>query len=118
MKIMIAVLGVAALLAAACGSSAPAPPAHSASAACRDFSTWFLAQPQGNIATGKDGGTLSRAVAESPSGDLYQAMSTLAADVKTAEAAKGTSLAQPEEDYTMTDASNVENICQSVNPNG
>jgi hypothetical protein len=36
--------------------------------------------------------------------------------VKTTEAAKGTALAQPEEDYAVTDASNVENICQAVNP--
>jgi hypothetical protein len=113
-----AALAALALTATACsGGGPPAPPVHSATVACKDFEKWFLVQPQGNIATGKDSGELTRAVGESPSGNLYQAMSTLAADAQTAHAAAGTSLGQPEEDYTVNDASNVENICQSVNPN-
>jgi hypothetical protein len=100
---------------AACGSSKPAPPAHSAAAACRDFQNWYLAQPSGNLASGKDAGTLTNAVHEAPSGGLYSDMNTLQSDVDSTETA-GSSLAQPEEDMTVSAAYQVEQDCQSVNP--
>ncbi len=95
-------------------SSAPAAPRFSAAAACHDFGTWFLGTG-GEPATLKGIATLRRAVSEAPSGTLYQDMSTLLANVQTA-AGQGGGLGQAEAGMVTVDASQVEQDCQTVNP--
>ena len=95
-------------------SSAPAAPRFSAAAACHDFGTWFLGTG-GHPATLKGIATLRRAVSEAPSGTLYQDMSTLLANVQTA-AGQGGGLGQAEAGIVTVDASQVEQDCQTVNP--
>jgi hypothetical protein len=65
--VLVLALALAATVTACGGSSKPAPPANSAAAACRDFSTWYLDQP-GNILALKDSSLLSRAVSKAPAG--------------------------------------------------
>jgi hypothetical protein len=112
-------LSAAALLAlgplAACGSSHPAPakPKISSAAACKGFDTWFLAY--GTHKSVKGIGELATAVSQAPSGTLYQDISTLEANVKTA-AAMGGQLGQAEFGMVADDAQQVETDCQSINP--
>ena len=61
---------------------------------------------------------LKTAVASAPSGNLYEDMSTLLANVKTADAAKGTGLFTAERLITLEDAQQVQSDCSSVNPAG
>ena len=105
------------LLATACGTAKPAPPAHSAAVACQDLAKWYLAQPGHNLASGKDAAMLLSAVTEAPSGTLYLDMSTVQSDVTSTETA-GAGLAQPEEDLTVEAVYQAEQDCQSVNPAG
>ena len=103
---------------AACGSGTPdhhAPVHHiSAAAACKDFQSWYLSLA-GNIKTMTNISTLTKAVSEAPSGQLYQDLSTLESNVKTA-AATGGSLGAAEKNYLQSNAYGVEQDCQSVNP--
>ncbi|HEY2057486.1 MAG TPA: hypothetical protein VGH57_03840 [Amycolatopsis sp.] len=107
----------AALAAAACSSSgSPHPhpaagssaPRVSAAAACRDFTAWWS-----GTGTGRHPGTnapvLRRAVAEAPSGTLYQDMSAVQTEVKDAAAGIG---GNP----ILAVAAQVRGDCAAVNP--
>jgi hypothetical protein len=72
----------------------------SAAAACKDFQTWYLSLA-GNIKTMNNFSTLNRAVSEAPSGQLYQGLSTLESNVRTA-AATGGSLGTAERGLLQT----------------
>jgi hypothetical protein len=107
-----AALGAVALAAglglAACGGSPPAAPAHSAPAACKAFNEWFLAQPAGNLTSGKDGAKLAEAVHDAPSGSLYADLSAL----QTFMGHNGVAV----EVTVANDSETIAQICQSVNP--
>ena len=98
---------------AACGG--PSAPAHSATAACRYFSTWYLRQGS-NISSDKDAAALARAVHEAPSGHLYRDMSALQSEVDLAKASRGTSGASGIGLLAITASEGVAQDCQSVNP--
>jgi hypothetical protein len=115
-SLMFAAAGLAVTALAGCGSgSAPhvSKPVISAASACKGFDNWFLAHGQSKSATGI--GELATAVSKAPSGQLYQDMSTLEANVRTA-ASTGGSLGTAEFGMVANDAEQVEQDCQSVNP--
>jgi hypothetical protein len=103
----VTVIACAAVL-AGCGGA----PAHSAPAACRDFRAWLAAQ-HGNLHSGKDAAQLRAAVAEAPSGHLYEDLGILRANVTFSRpaASAGTGAAS----VTAPDAAGVLADCQSVN---
>lgn len=109
----LAVIGIITVL-AGCGSQS-SPPTHSASGACKDFQSWFLSQG-GNVLAGKDDPTLTHAVTQAPSGNLYRDLKVLKSDVATATADQGGSLGTGTKLFTIEAASAVEQDCQSVNP--
>lgn len=79
------------------------------------FQMWFLAQG-GSVTAGHDMALLGKAVALSPSGNLYRDMNTFSSDVLSAKGAQGTSLGTGEKLMTLTAAEQVESDCGSVNP--
>jgi hypothetical protein len=114
-------------LAACAGGSSSVPKAAnpaasttvrvSASAACLDLARWYettnltgstlpATLHPGNLAL------LNRAVKESPSGTLYQDMSTVQSDVLTPGVDAQTQL-----EVLLTDTDTTESYCQSINPN-
>jgi hypothetical protein len=109
-------IALAALL-AACGSSAPPAPAHSAAKACKDFSVWYLLQGN-NVLAGREPSLLATAVSEAPSGTLYHDMSVFKSDVASATQAEGSPLAVGEKGLTVAAADVVAQDCSSVNPSG
>ena len=111
-KIVPVAAGFVMALAGCGGSAVHHAQAHTAAAACRNFESWFHAQPGGNLASGEFAGTLTSAVKEAPRGTLHADLEMLQSDVGSAEAAHGGSGGQPEQDYTVSDASVVEQICQ------
>jgi hypothetical protein len=121
MRLMaVPVIALALVGVAACGgsakpsASATTKPQLSASAACSDFSKWYLST-SGHLADASKLARLLIATSEAPSGQLYQDLSTLESDVITASKASG-GLGQAEENMTVSAAYAVEQDCQSVNP--
>jgi len=108
-KILVVIAGVA--LAAVVGCGGPAP--HSASAACKDFTTWYGEQG-GKILAGKDTERLQRAVSEAPSGRLYNDMHSLQLDMDSNRNFMETNSA-PKDVIVGSDAAQVAADCKSVN---
>jgi hypothetical protein len=109
-KILVAVATLA--LAAVVGCGDPAPP--SASAACKDFTTWYREQG-GKILAGKDMALLRRAVAEAPGGRLQGALRSLERDIYSHQNFMRTNSA-PKDVVVGSDAAQVAARCKSVNP--
>jgi hypothetical protein len=109
-KILVVMAGVA--LAAMVGCGGPAP--RSASAACKDFTTWYGEQG-GKILAGKDMERLDRAVSEAPSGRLYNDLHSLQLDINSNRNFMETNSA-PKDAIVGSDAAQVVADCKSVNP--
>lgn len=99
-------------------SSSESSSAHvlSASRACKDFAVWYLAY-KNSLTSQASLSALSSAVAEAPSGSLYQDLSTVESNLQSASQAQG-SLQQAETNYAIASIQSAENDCQAVNPNG
>ena len=109
-KILVVMAGVA--LAAVVGCGGPEP--LSASAACKDFTTWYGEQG-GKIQAGKDIALLRRAVSEAPNGRLYRDMHLLELDIDSHRSFVKTNSA-PRDAVLRADADQVTADCHSVNP--
>jgi hypothetical protein len=99
-------------LAAVVGCGDPAP--RSASAACKDFTTWYGEQG-GKILAGKDMALLRRAVSEAPSGRLHDGLHTLEVDISSHRDFMKTNSA-PKAAVVASDAAQVAADCKSGNP--
>ena len=106
------VLIASAALAAVVGCGDPAP--QSASAACKDFTTWYREQG-GKILAGKDIALLRRAVSEAPNGGLHDDIQTLEQDIDSHRDFMRTNSA-PKDVIVASDAAQVAADCKSVNP--
>src|SRR6266487_5097429 len=111
-KIWVVIASVA--LAAVVGCGGPAP--HSASAACKDFTTWYGEQG-GKMLAGKDMALLRRAVAEAPSGRLYDDIRSLERDIYSHQNFMQSN-SVPKDAVVGSDAAQVAADCKSksVNP--
>jgi hypothetical protein len=98
-------------LAAVVGCGGPAP--RSASAACKDFTTWYNEQG-GKILAGKDMERLQRAVSEAPSGRLFNDLQSLQQDISSNRDFMETNSA-PKAVIVGSDAAQVVTDCKSVN---
>ena len=101
--------GVALTAIVGCGGSAP----RSASAACKDFTTWYGEQG-GKILAGKDMERLGRAVSEAPSGRLSNDLHSLQLDIDSKRDFIQTNSA-PKDAIVGSDAAQVAADCKSVN---
>ena len=101
--------GVALAAVVGCGSAAP----RSASAACKDFTTWYGEQG-GKILAGKDMERLQRAVSEAPGGRLYNDLRSLQQDIASTRNFVETNSA-PKAVIVGSDAAQVVTDCKSVN---
>jgi hypothetical protein len=108
----IPVVIASAALAAVVGCGGPAP--SSASAACKDFTTWYREQG-GKILAGKDMALLRRAVSEAPSGRLSDDLHRLELDIDSHRNFMQTNSA-PKDVIVGGDAAQVAADCKSVNP--
>jgi hypothetical protein len=109
-KIVVLMASVALAAVVGCGDAAP----QSASAACKDFTTWFGEQG-GKILAGKDMALLQRALSEAPNGRLHDAISSLARDIDSHRNFMQTNSA-PKDVIVGSDAARVASVCKSVNP--
>jgi hypothetical protein len=110
MSKLLVVMAVVALAAVVgCGG----PPPRSASAACKDFTTWYNEQG-GKILAGKDMALLRRAVSEAPSGRLFNDMHSLELDIHSTRNFMESNSA-PKEVIVGSDAAQVVADCKSVN---
>jgi hypothetical protein len=109
-KILVVIASVG--LAAVVGCGGPAQ--RSASAACKDFTTWYGEQG-GKILAGKDMALLRRAVSEAPSGRLYGDIHRLEMDIDSHRNFMQTNSA-PKGVVVGSDAAQVAADCRSVNP--
>jgi hypothetical protein len=107
-KILVVTASVALAAVIGCGG-----PARSASAACKDFTTWYGEQG-GKIQAGKDIALLRRAVSEAPNGRLYRDMHRLELDIDSHRSFIKTNSA-PRDAVLRTDADQVAADCRSVN---
>jgi hypothetical protein len=108
-KLLVVIAGVA--LAALVGCGGPAP--LSASAACKDFTTWYGEQG-GKILAGKDMERLRRAASEAPSGRLANDLHSLQLDIDSNRDFMETNSA-PKDAIVGSDAAQVAADCKSVN---
>jgi hypothetical protein len=108
-KLLVVIAGVA--LAAVVGCGGPSP--LSASAACKDFTTWYSEQG-GKILAGKDMERLRRAVSEAPSGRLSNDLHSLQLDIDSNRNFMETNSA-PKDAIVGSDAAQVAADCKSVN---
>jgi hypothetical protein len=108
-KLLVVITGVA--LAAVVGCGGPSP--LSASAACKDFTTWYGEQG-GKILAGKDMERLRRAVSEAPSGRLSNDLHSLQLDIDSNRDFMETNSA-PKDAIVGSDAAQVAADCKSVN---
>jgi hypothetical protein len=90
------------------------PPPRSASAACKDFTTWYGEQG-GKILAGKDMALLRRAVSEAPKGRLHDDLHSLEQDIDSHRNFMQTNSA-PKEAIVGSDAAQVAADCKAVNP--
>jgi len=109
-KILVVLASMA--LAAVVGCGDPAP--HSASAACKDFTTWYREQG-GKILAAKDMARLRRAVSEAPGGRLHDDLRSLERDIDSHQNFIQTNSA-PKDVVVGTDAAQVAADCESANP--
>jgi hypothetical protein len=108
-RLLVVMAGVT--LAAVVGCGGPAP--RSASAACKDFTTWYGEQG-GKILAGKDMERLQRAVSEAPSGRLFNDLHSLQQDISSNRNFIQTNSA-PKAVIVGSDAAQVVTDCKSVN---
>ena len=108
-KILVLIASAALAAVVGCGDA----PSQSASAACKDFTTWFGEQA-GKILAGKDMALLQRALSEAPSGRLHDAISSLERDIDSHRNFMQTNSA-PKDVIVGSDAAQVAAICKSVN---
>ena len=108
-KILIVIASMALAAVVGCGDAAP----HSASAACKDFATWFGEQG-GKILAGKDMALLQRALSEAPDGRLHDDISRLERDMASHRKFVQSNSA-PKEVIVGSDAAQVAADCKSVN---
>jgi hypothetical protein len=108
-KILVVIASVA--LAAVVRLWRPAP--RSASAACKDFTTWYGEQG-GKILAGKDMALLRRAVSEAPKGRLHDDLRSLEQDIYSHRNFMQTNSA-PKEAIVGSDAAQVAADCKAVN---
>ena len=108
-KILLVIASVA--LVAVVGCAGPAP--RSASAACKDFTTWYGEQG-GKILAGKDMALLRRAASEAPSGRLSNDLHSLQLDIDSHRNFMETNSA-PKAVIVGSDAAQVVTDCKSVN---
>jgi hypothetical protein len=109
-KILVVMAAVA--LAAVVGCGDPAP--DSASAACKDFTTWYREQG-GKILAGNDMARLRRAVSEAPNGRLHDDLQSLERDIDSHQNFVQSNSA-PKDVVVGSDAAQVVARCKSVNP--
>ena len=109
-RILVVMASVALAAVAGCGG----PPPASASAACKDFTTWHGEQ-DGKILAGKDMELLRRAVSEAPSGRLSDDLRRLELDIDSHRNFMQTNSA-PKDAVVGSDAAQVAADCKSVNP--
>jgi hypothetical protein len=109
-KILVVLASVALAAVVGCGDQAP----PSASAACKDFTTWYREQG-GKILAGKDMALLRRAVAEAPGGRLQGALRSLERDIYSHQNFMRTNSA-PKDVVVGSDAAQVAADCKSANP--
>ncbi len=109
-RILVVIASVA--LAAVVGCRGLAP--DSASAACKDFTTWYR-EHGGKILAGKDMALLRRAVSEAPSGRLSDDLHKLELDIDSHRNFMQTNSA-PKDAIVGSDAAQVAADCKSVNP--
>lgn len=108
-KILVVIASVALAAVVGCGG-----PAHSASAACKDFTTWF-AEQGGKILAGKDTALLRRAVSEAPNGRLHNDIRLLELDIDSHRDFMKSNSA-PKDAVVGSDAAQVAADCKSDNP--
>jgi hypothetical protein len=109
-KILVVIASVALVAVVGCGGPAP----RSASAACKDFTTWYGEQG-GKILAGKDMERLDRAVSEAPSGRLYNDLHSLQLDINSNRNFMESNSA-PKSAIVGSDAAQVAADCKAVNP--
>jgi len=109
-RILVVTASVALMAIVGCGGRAP----DSASAACKDFTTWYREQGGKNLA-GKDMALLRRAVSEAPSGRLSDDLQRLELDIDSHRNFMQTNSA-PKDAVVGSDAAQVAADCKSVNP--
>jgi hypothetical protein len=109
-RILVVTASVALVAVVGCGSPAP----DSASAACKDFTTWFGEQG-GKILAGKDMGLLQRALSEAPNGSLHDDINSLVRDINSHRNFMQTNSA-PKDVIVGSDAARVAADCKSGNP--
>jgi hypothetical protein len=109
-KILVVIASVALVAVVGCGGPAP----RSASAACKDFTTWYGEQG-GKILAGKDMERLDRAVSEAPSGRLYNDLHSLQMDIDSHRNFMESNSA-PKSAIVGSDAAQVAADCKAVNP--
>ena len=109
-KILVVMASVALVAVVGCGDQSP----HSASAACKDFTTWYREQG-GKILAGKDMARLRRAVAEAPGGRLQGALRSLERDIYSHQNFTQTNSA-PKDVVVGSDAALVVARCKSADP--
>jgi hypothetical protein len=108
-RLLVVMAGVALTAIVGCGGSTP----RSASAACKDFTTWYSEQG-GKILAGKDMERLQRAVSEAPSGRLFNDLQSLQQDISSNRNFVQTNSA-PKAVIVGSDAAQVVTDCKSVN---
>ena len=108
-KILVVIAAVALAAVTGCGG----PPPRSASAACKDFTTWYGEQ-RGKILAGNDMERLDRAVSEAPSGRLHDDLRSLQQDINSHRNFMQTNSA-PKSAIVGSDAAQVAADCKSVN---
>jgi len=108
-RLLVVMAGVALTAIVGCGGSAP----RSASAACKDFTTWYSEQG-GKILAGKDMERLQRAVSEAPSGRLFNDLHSLQQDISSNRDFMETNSAHKDV-IVGSDAAQVVTDCKSVN---
>jgi hypothetical protein len=108
-KILVVMASVALAAVVGCGG-----PPRSASAACKDFTTWYGEQG-GKILAGKDMARLRRAVSEAPNGRLHNDIRSLERDIGSHQNFIQTNSA-PKEAVVGADAAQVAADCKAVNP--
>ncbi|HEX7266757.1 MAG TPA: hypothetical protein VF256_04955 [Streptosporangiaceae bacterium] len=109
-KILVVLAAVALAAVAGCGG----PPPRSASAACKDFTTWYGEQG-GKILAGKDMARLDRAVSQAPSGRLHNDLHSLQQDINSNRNFMQTNSA-PKSAIVGSDAAQVAADCKAVKP--
>ena len=109
-KILVVIASVALVAVVGCGGPAP----QSASAACKDFTTWYGEQG-GKILAGKDMERLQRAASEAPSGRLSNDLHSLQLDINSHRNFMETNSARKDA-IVGSDAAQVAADCKSVNP--